>query len=119
MPLDGALSDKLSGEPIPRRIRPVTQEYAEANFPRIIVRLKQGRLHVHTAKSVQDKEIVRLRNPSIRREYWTLLRSDFDILKSIAADMDIRSNPYESLRQIEDRLRARVAVAFAGRGVPV
>ena len=120
MPLDGALSDKLSGEPIPRRIRPVTLEYASAHFPRMIVRLKQGRLHVSTGKTVHDKEVIRLwnRNSSMKHEHWFILRSDFDIVQEIAADINIRSSPYENLFQVEERIRARVDVEFAGRGVP-
>ncbi|KKL45170.1 hypothetical protein LCGC14_2358330, partial [marine sediment metagenome] len=120
-PLDGALSDKLSGEPVPRRIRPVTLEYASAHFPKIIIRLKQGRLHVHMAKAVQDKEVIllRSRDPAARHERWFILKSDFDIVKSIAADINIRSSPYEGLRRVEDRIRARVEAAFSGRGVPI
>lgn len=121
MPLDGALSDKLSGEPVPRRIRPVTLEYASAHFPKVIIRLKQGRLHVHTARAVHERETVllRSRDPAARHEHWFILKSDFDIVKEIAADINIRSSPYESLRQVEDRIRARVEVEFAGRGVPI
>jgi len=121
MPLDGALSDKLSGEPIPRRIRPVTQEYASENFPRMIVRMKQGALHISTARAVHDKEVVHLwnRNPSLRHERWFVLMSDFEIVKQIAADINIRSSPYENLQQVEERIRARVNVEFSGRGVPI
>lgn len=119
MPLDGALSDRLSGEPIPRRIRPVTLEYASAHFPRMIVRMKQGRLHVSTARAAHDKEVVRLWNkdPTLKNEHWFILMSDFGIVKEIAADTAIW-NPYESIRQVEERIRARVEVEFAGRGVP-
>jgi hypothetical protein len=86
----------------------------------VIIRLKQGALHVSRAQTVQERQVVHLwnRNPGMRHERWLVLMSDFEIVKRIAADIILRSSPYESLRQVEDRIRARVEVEFAGRGVP-
>jgi hypothetical protein len=101
-----------------RRLRPATEDFAVDNFPRLILRLKQNRLIVGLDTSVGNADLVVLRNPRIRHESWTILKSDFDVCKSIADKVSLHLFPGDNETIIMQRILGHVKVEFAGRGVP-
>jgi hypothetical protein len=114
--VDGTIGDRfLNG----RRLRPATLEYALANFPKIVVKLLQGKLLVSTAKSVEDRDVVILRDvlPTMGPAVF-LLREDFEICKQISTKVRLRTFPTDRLEDAEAKAAAYVRVEFAGRGVP-
>lgn len=118
MPLDGSLQDRFTGERCNRRLRPATAEYASANFPRLIIKLKQGRLLISVDRAVEHSPVFTLRDRKDSRDWWRIVEADFLAVKEIAADVRLNIFPGESLRSTEDRIRAIVEVEFAGRGIP-
>lgn len=111
--MDGTLRNQFfSG----RRVRPATLEFAEATFPRLIVGLKTGRLLVSNTSAAGGPDVVFVadpRDPSFRH---LLLREDFDICKSIASRIALRTFPTDSSSTAEASALAHVRVEFAGRG---
>lgn len=118
MPLDASLGDRFTGERCNRRLRPATAEYASANFPRLIIRLKQGRLIITADRAVEHSPVYTLRDRKNRHEWWRIVEADFIAVRDIAGDVELNVFPGETSRDVEDRVRARVEVEFVGRGVP-
>lgn len=113
--VDGIAGDRLAAG---RRVRPATQEFAVLAFPRVVIQLMTGALQVLATRPASGREVVKLWVPPLRKDPLTVLREDFDVVKRIAETSTLRLFPSETLEQAEIRIRARVAVEFAGRGVP-
>lgn len=113
--MDGIIGDRFAAG---RRIRPATQEFAVLAFPSMIVAMLQGRLQILPTRSASGPEIVRMWIWTLRKEPLTVTRADFDLIKQIAETSTLRVFPSETPAQSESRIRARVLVEFAGRGVP-
>jgi len=113
--MDGIIGDRFAAG---RRIRPATQEFAVTTFPSVIISLMLGKLQVLVTSPASGPEIVKLWVPPLKKEPLTIVKSDFDIIKQIAQTSTLRMFPSETLMQAETRIRARVAVEFAGRGIP-
>jgi hypothetical protein len=119
MALDGSIKSRYSGEPCFRRLRPITLEYAEANLPRLIIKLKRRKLLIHASQSREHPRVFIIYDPkNINTDFWVLLEEDFEKTKEIAKNIIINQFPSENIREIEARIRAYVAVEFARRGVP-
>lgn len=116
--MDGTLGDKFGGDRPARRIRPVTFEYAVANFPKLIVRLKQGRLLLSSQSSREGPETILLYDPKRIENRWFLLKSDFDIVKKISDESVLRLFPSDTEKDIEARILVKVKLEFRGRGIP-
>jgi len=103
-----------------RRLRPASQQYAENNFPRIIIRLKQRKLSIIESKILSGKRVMVLYNPQyFNQERWVILESDFLLIKEIALKTKLGVFPSLGIREQEKRIKPYVSQAFFGRGVPV
>lgn len=116
MTLDGSLYDSLTGEPVNRFFRPATLEHALLRYPLFVYRLKQGRLTISTAKSVEMPPVVRASVPGRREETWVMLRTDFEKCKAVAAKVDVRLFPTEPPGSVLDRIKAHLLVEFGPGG---
>lgn len=112
--MDAILGDRFA---YGRRLRPVTLEYALKNFPRMIIDMKQGKLHVEVRGTVRGKEILRVWKPNLRESEQMILRSDFEKCRDIAKKVSIPLFPSDNFSIIEDRIRAHIRVEF-GSPIP-
>lgn len=101
-----------------RRLRAATEEYAVSAFPRLILRLKQGRLIVSVQQTVGNPDVVASYNPSCRFESWVILKTDFDICIKILDKFVLNAFRSDNESIVLDKIRAYVKFEFAGIGVP-
>jgi len=113
MSLEGNQGDRFTGEPITRRARPVTLEYAVANIPQIILLLKRRQLTVHRRMVREGPPIFYLYRPARPWERWFLLESDFLRVKQVASEVDVNLFQSDTEQDVLARIRARVQVEWA------
>ncbi len=56
-----------------------------ASFPLFVLRLKQGLLEISAPAAAEGPRVVRAFRPGLLRERWTMLYSDFEKCKKVAA----------------------------------
>ncbi|HEY8097224.1 MAG TPA: hypothetical protein VIE65_14160 [Methylobacter sp.] len=117
--MDGVLGDRFTWIGDARRLRPVTFDYACANFPRLIAELKRGHLLVSRQQSVEHPEVIIIYNPKKTHDRWVLLGTDFDIITDIATNSVLRLFSSDTEASIEARILTQVKLKFAGRGIPI
>jgi len=110
---DGSVYDTLSGLPGPRQLRPATREVALASYPLFVLRLKKNALRVSVPDAVEGPRILRASVPGRPSETWTMLYSDFEKCKKVAALVSVPLFVTESESDILSRIAARIAVEFS------
>jgi hypothetical protein len=98
-----------------RLLRLATLTYALDNFPRLIYRLKQGRLFISPSTVLDGKKAFRCRNRQHRHESWIILETDFNLCRDIANRMELKIFPSDTQKVIEERIRSMVRVSFNDR----
>jgi len=111
--MDSILADHVR---LGKLVRPASYSHAVSAFPKFILRLKQQKLQILISNNINAKPIVQAHNKTCRSERWLLLKSDFDICKSIALRVKLRLFPSDRLEDAEERIKALVKLEFANRG---
>lgn len=112
MAFDGSAYDGLTGRPGPRQLRPATHNVALASYPLFILRLKQNALSVSVPDAVEGPRVLRASSPGRTGESWTMLYSDFEKCRRVAALVAVPLFATDSEGSILARIAARVAVEF-------
>lgn len=110
--MDGILGDRIEQE---RLFRPVTLSYALDNFPRFILRMKQQRLLCLSTTVIRGKKFYKVRDRINKHENWIILEVDFDLCKEIAGEVKLRVFPFDTMKKMEDNIRALIRVSFSDR----
>lgn len=113
MSLEGNQGDRFTGDPLSRRLRPITLEYALLNVPRIVLLLKRQQLSITKVQSREDLPVFFLSRNRHLEDRWTLLESDFLRVKQIASQVDVSLFPSEPVESVLARIRAVVQVEWA------
>lgn len=113
MTLDGSLGDSFTGEKVNRLFRTATIEHVITSYPMLVYRLKQNKLTVSIFSPADSPEVIRVQNPNMLGESWTLLKSDFDRCKSVASKITLNLFPTEPVNTILDRIRTLLIVEFS------
>lgn len=112
MAFDGSAYDGLTGLPGPRQLRPATHDVALASFPLFILRLRQNALSISVPCAVEGPRVLRASVPGRVGESWTMLYSDFEKCKDIAALVSVPLFATDTEGAILARIAARVSVEF-------
>lgn len=112
MALDGSVGDRFTSGRLPRRLRPLTASQAVELLPDLVYALRYSKAELSTAGVAEGPAIVRLNLRSDRSRRWTLLRTDFDKLKSVAQKFSIFyvTEPVQSWR---NRIQALLLDEFS------
>ena len=96
-------------------MRPASLEYALANYPRVIIWIKLGRLDILSDPSCEGRDIVDVRGKGSTIYHEVMLRSDFEKCRSIAKLMTVPLFPSDKEQDWFDRAKAYIKQEFSGR----
>ena len=109
MAFDGSIRDSFAQG---RRLRPVTHDEAIQLLPLLVYRLKQGILNSTIQESPDMPKVIFLRTISKPEESWSLLLSDFLLVKRVSDQISISQFPTEPTSSVLNRITAYISVTF-------
>lgn len=109
--MDSILGDKFMNG---RRMRPATLEYALANYPRVVIWMKLGKLDIFAPPSCEGNDVVEVRGKSQPIYHLVMVREDFEKCRAIAKQMTVPLFASEREQDWFDRARPLIRQAFGG-----